>query len=260
MRVAVIGRKGGEFRQREWRLIAEAGHGPYIPAVVVRTLLRQLKQLPPGARACLAELTREQIEEAMSDLSVRTEIIESDRSPLFQSALGDNWSELPPCLQDFHSVQDIESFSGRARVERGKSLTARLISWLFRFPVGGNEIPLTVKVIRTSGGETWERSFAGHILRSFCAPAISSQCYQERFGLFNFELNLVVENNSMSMTVRRGWFLGLPIPEFLLPRSNSREYAEEGLFHFDITLSAPLGTGLIVRYCGHLTPDRLPAS
>lgn len=64
-----------------------------------------------------------------------------------------------------------------------------------------------------------------------------------------------MKNGSMHLPVKRGWFLGIPLPRFLLPVSNSREYAYDGMFHFDVALSAPLGGGLIVRYRGKLTPD-----
>ena len=59
----------------------------------------------------------------------------------------------------------------------------------------------------------------------------------------------------MNLPVRRGWFLGLPIPRPFLPKSDSREYAKDGVFHFDVALGAPLGQGLIVRYRGSLKPD-----
>ena len=60
----------------------------------------------------------------------------------------------------------------------------------------------------------------------------------------------------MRLPVRRGWFLGIPLPKFLLPGSDSREYVADGVFRFDVSLSAPFGGGLIVRYRGSLVPDR----
>lgn len=56
---------------------------------------------------------------------------------------------------------------------------------------------------------------------------------------------------------RGGWFAGMPMPRFLLPKSDSREYAENGLFRFDVTLTAPFGGDLLVKYRGYLRPDRL---
>jgi hypothetical protein len=262
MSVTVVGRTGAGFKQREWRMIAAAGDGPYIPCITARALLRRWEQVAPGARPCLAELTLAEIEAAMSDLSVTTAVEETAPATLFQSSLGDRWGELPTAVRDLHSVHDMESFSGTAHVDRGKSLFARFLAWVFRFPPAGNDVPITVTMTRTECGETWERSFDGHILKSYCTPAQAPYCYRERFWLINFELDLRVEDGYLHLPVRRGWFAGLPLPRFLLPRSDSREYVQGGEFRFDITLSAPLGVGLLARYCGYLRPDRrepLPA-
>ena len=62
-------------------------------------------------------------------------------------------------------------------------------------------------------------------------------------------------DGSLSLPMRRGWLLGLPLPGPLLPISDAREYEADGIFHFDVALGAPLGGGLIVRYRGALTPD-----
>lgn len=59
----------------------------------------------------------------------------------------------------------------------------------------------------------------------------------------------------MHFPVHRGWFLGIPQPRFLLPVSDSREYSVDGVFHFDVSLIAPLGGGHIVRYRGQVKPD-----
>ncbi|MEH6635169.1 MAG: DUF4166 domain-containing protein [Halioglobus sp.] len=256
MSVTVVGRKDTGFRQREWRMIAAAGDGPYIPCITARALLRCLERVPPGARPCLAELTLVEIEEAMSDLCVTTAVDETARATLFQDSLGDQWSKLPPEVQDLHSVQDIESFSGTAEVLSGKSLFARFLARIFRFPAAGDDVPVTVTMTRTEYGEIWERSFDGRILRSHCTPAKAPHRYRERFWLFNCELDLLVEDGCMRLPVRRGWFAGLPLPRFLLPRSDSREYAQNGSFRFDVALSAPFGGGLLVRYRGYLRPDR----
>ena len=65
----------------------------------------------------------------------------------------------------------------------------------------------------------------------------------------------VVENATLSFLVERGWFLGVPIPSFLLPRSCAKEFAIQEHFHFDVGLYAPLTGELLVRYQGHVRPD-----
>jgi len=256
MRVVVVGQTGRTVIRREWRLIAEAGDGPYIPAVAARALIRRLDRVSPGARPCLAEATRMEIEDAMSDLAVSTSNEESPCPTLFQSALAERWDQLPPEVQALHSVQDVESFSGTAQVTRGNSLIARLAAWFFGFPPAAERVPLTVTKFRTETGEIWERNFGGRIFRSYLTPAPVPHRYRERFWLFNYEQDLPVDGGCMRLPVRRGWFLGVPLPRFILPQSDSREYARDGAFHFDVALGAPLGGGLIVRYRGQLQPDR----
>ena len=255
MRVAVVGRRGTELIRREWRLIAEAGDGPYIPAVAARAVIRRLAQIAPGARPCLAEATRTEIEQAMADLAVSTVTDEAPSPTLFQTVLADRWADLSPEVQSLHGVQDVESFSGKAQVTRGDSLIARLIAWLFGFPTAADETPVTVTKMRIGAGEIWERNFGGRVFRSYCKPADSPYRFRERFWLFNFEMDLPVEDGGLRLPVRRGWLLGILLPRFLLPKSESREYALNGVFHFDVALSAPFGGGLIVRYRGHLQPD-----
>jgi hypothetical protein len=256
MRVAVVGRRGNEVIRREWRLIAEAGDGPSIPAVAARAIIRRIEQVAPGARPCLAEAPRAEMEQAMTDLAVSTVMDETPSPSLFRSVLAGRWTELPPEIQSLHDIQDIESFSGKARVTRGDSRIARFTAWVFGFPAATDDTSVTVVKTCTSQGEIWERNFGGRIFRSHCTPAATPYRVREGFWPFNFEIDLSVEEGSLRFPVRRGWCLGIPLPHFLLPKSESREYALNGVFHFDVALMAPFGGGLIVRYRGHLQPDR----
>jgi Domain of unknown function (DUF4166) len=185
-------------------------------------------------------------------------ITRSDRPTLFQAALGETFHCLPRCVQRLHSVQDAESFSGRARVTRGRGLIALVAAWLFRFPKEGDDVPLTITKTRTARGETWERNFAGRRLRSSLTPSPRPAHYRERFGPFNYEQELPVKDGTLHLPVRRGWLLGIPLPSLLLPGSCSREFAVNGQFHFDVGLYAPLTGVLIVRYRGWLSPDAAP--
>ncbi len=174
---------------------------------------------------------------------------------LFQVAFGDRWRELPPSVQKLHSVQEAESFSGLAKVTRGRSLLARFAAWFFKFPRAGEAVPLTITKIRTATGETWVRDFDGRVFRSFLTPSPRPFHYRERFWAFNYEQELPVQDSALHLPVRRGWFLGAPLPAFLLPRSCSTEYAIDNQFHFDVGLYAPMTGDLIVRYEGWVDPD-----
>ena len=260
MQVAVTGKVNGTIHQRIWRLVAEAGDGPYVPCIVARALLRAPDKVAPGARPCLSEIPLADIEAALSDIAVSTATSEHDRSGLFQSALRERWTALASEAQTLHDVQDVESFSGTAQVTRGTSLLARFTAWFVGFPAAGDNVPLTVTKTRTEDGEIWERNFDGQVFRSCLTPSATPYSYRERFWLFTFEVELPVANGVMHLPVRRGWFAGIAIPRLILPASDAREYVDDGTFHFDVALSAPLGQGLIVRYRGSLTPDGEPAT
>ena len=260
MQVAVTGKVNGTIHQRICRLVAEAGDGPYVPCIVARALLRAPDKVAPGARPCLSEIPLADIEAALSDIAVSTATSEHDRSGLFQSALRERWTALASEAQTLHDVQDVESFSGTAQVTRGTSLLARFTAWFVGFPAAGDNVPLTVTKTRTEDGEIWERNFDGQVFRSCLTPSATPYSYRERFWLFTFEVELPVANGVMHLPVRRGWFAGIAIPRLILPASDAREYVDDGTFHFDVALSAPLGQGLIVRYRGSLTPDGEPAT
>ena len=136
---------------------------------------------------------------------------------LFQSALADRWHALPPEVQALHSVQHVQTFSGTAHVTRGTTLVARFAAWFFGFPPAAESVPLTVTKTRTATGETWERNFDGRAFRSYLTPSPLPYRYRERFWLFVYEQDLPVIDGCMHLPVRRGWFLGIPIPRFLLP-------------------------------------------
>lgn len=254
MTVRVVGAQDGEHKIATWTLVADAGEGPFVPAVPARAIIARIASIPAGARPCLAELTLSDFEAAVSDLKIATTASVSDHPTLFRAALGELWHELPPAVRRMHSVQDIESFSGRAEVTRGTSILARLAAAFFRFPKAGTDVPLTITKSRTSSGEIWERNFAGRVFRSYLTPSGPGR-YKERFWLFNYEQDLPVLNATLHLPVRRGWFAGIPLPRFLLPASRSREFAVDGQFRFDVGLHAPLGGGLIVRYQGWVEPD-----
>lgn len=176
------------------------------------------------------------------------------RTRLFEHALQERWALLPPPVQALHRVDDVERHSGMAQVERGRTVIARVVCACFGFPPAAASLPLTVTMLRTDSGETWERDFAGHVFRSYLTPASAPYRCRERFGWFDFELELLAEAGRLRLAIRRGWFFGLPIPNFVLPTSDSYEYAEDGTFHFDVSLGARIAGGLIVRYRGWLRP------
>jgi hypothetical protein len=259
MSVMVIA--GGE--RRFWRLLAEDGDGPFIPAVATRALLRR-SSLPLGAAPALTAITLEEAEAAMSDLRVRSESAVEPFCPIFPQVLGPDFAALPDPVRATHLTAGQSHWQGRATVTRGKGLWGRFLCLLFRFPAQAEDVPAEVTKTATASGEVWQRRFGRQGFRSRLAAG--SGGITESFGLFTFLLALTVQDGALHYSVAAGRLGRLPLPRWLLPVSRSREYVRDGVFHFDVKLLAPLTREVVVHYRGFLSaarrsdPARVPAS
>lgn len=241
-----------------WTLKAGPRHGPYVPTIAVRTLLQHIHLIEPGARACIDELPLDKFVAAMHDIDITTDTHQNEFVYLFKNALGAPWHSLPAPLQKTHCVVDRVVLTGSAKVTRGTSLIGRLIATLFRFPTASNDTPLQVTKTRIGDVEVWQRNFAGKTFQSTLSKIRSTgtqynhPTIQEQFGLMKFTLELPIIDNAMHMHVVKGSCLGIPIPRWLLPVSNTREYVKNNRMHFSVELLGPLNIGLFVRYEGSL--------
>ncbi len=179
---------------------------------------------------------------------------EHTSDPLFAQALKADWADLPAPIRALHEFERRAEFQGFVDVERGTHLLARLCLLFLPFPKDGIDIPVKVIKTRNATGETWQRMFRGQSFTTYLRFRKKTMRVTERFGPFRFELGMRARKGAIRLPVRRGWFLGIPLPRFLLPKSEAREYVAAGEFRFDIALYAPLKTGLLIRYRGFLAP------
>ncbi|MDF1731980.1 MAG: DUF4166 domain-containing protein [Minwuia sp.] len=257
MVVNVVGRTDGSDLHRRWTLIAEAGEGPYVPTIPARTLLRQFDNCVPGARPCLAEFTLADAETAMADLEIGFHQETRPVPCLFEAALGTDWPRLAPEIRRLHAFRDGDAFSGTAQVTRGRGWLPHLAAAFFGFPPAGSGVPVQVTMRRLEGAESWVRQFGDRRFRSRLRPGGTGRVW-ERFGPFSFLIALGVSDGALDFPVVAGRFLGLAMPGFLLPYSESRESVRDGAFHFDVALHLPLTRQLMVRYRGSLRPSPDP--
>jgi len=259
MCVRVIGQTpNGRFEQRDWTLIAEAGDGPHIPAIPARVMCGKLigGGVASGARACLGEFSLQEAETALTTLRVSMHRESRLYLPLFAAALGEQFERLPAALRDLHSVVDLRIWKGTAEVARGRGVLSKLAGAIVGFPPSGRDVPVTVTMHRTAGRETWTRDFGGVKFRSTLSaagPDGSGRIF-ERFGLLKFTMALAFENGHLRFPVVAGSCLGIPLPGFLLPLSETSEFViADGRAGFDVSISMPVA-GLIAHYRGTLSP------
>ncbi|MEO9825916.1 MAG: DUF4166 domain-containing protein [Paracoccaceae bacterium] len=236
--------------RRWWRLLVEEGDGPYIPTIAIRALLRRTS-LPLGAGPALETITLAEAEAAMSDLKVRSERGTEVVQTIFQDVLGAEFEKLPETIRATHMTKVISRWRGKASVRRGQSTWSKLLGWGFGFPASVDDIQVEVIKTVTRSGETWERRFGERRFKSYLAP--NARGMTERFGPFTFRLGLKVVEGCLYYPVISGRIGLLPMPRWLLPTSDAREYEKNGRFHFDVKLSAPFTNKLLVHYQGELS-------
>ncbi|MBY2995854.1 DUF4166 domain-containing protein [Rhizobium leguminosarum] len=244
-----------------WHLIAEGDDGPFIPVIAVDALVRRLLTgIRPenGARPAAGELQLADFEAAFQRFSITSGITmenEDARQPLYQRILGSAWERLPPALAALHAG-GARVASGRARIERGGGLLARIVARVIGFPPAGEDVPVTVRFVPDGDKEIWTRDFGGTVFRSrqVEAKGRDRDLLAEVFGPFRVLMALVPDGERLRLVVR-GWrFLGIPLPMFLAPGGDTYEEERDGRFHFHVEIGGRL-TGLVVRYTGWLVVE-----
>ncbi|CAF1280035.1 unnamed protein product [Adineta steineri] len=251
----------GHIYERSWHLIAEGDIGPFIPTLGIDAIIHRILdgKIPiSGARAATTDLELEDYDNLFKKLGIITGQRESINKTntsltLYQKLLDQAWHQLPYSLQRMHSYTTNTKVAGIAKVERGTSITSKLIAMLFRFPQAGQEIPVQVVFHPNIKGELWTRTFAGRSFSSWQMEGHgrSDKLLNERFGPFTFGLALVINSEKLYLIVQNWSFLGIPLPSFLAPNGISYEYDNNGQFCFNVEIKHRF-TGLIVRYSGWL--------
>ena len=261
MRVSVTGRDArGRLWVRNWTLVAEQGMGPFVPTLPAFTLIPRLRAgaITPGARPCLEEVSLAEIETAGRARHMDFARSARAASTLYEGVLGEAWTRLPPAVRALHDVVDQLCFEGESRVIGGSHPLSSLVRWIMGFPPAGEAVPVRVTMECRDGAEHWQRQFGRHRFSSVLSRYQGDPPghLRERFGAMQFELSLPADASGLQMPLHRGWFLGIPLPKFLLPRSETREFVDgQGRFNFDVDVSLPL-IGRVVRYQGWLLPVR----
>jgi hypothetical protein len=256
MKVSVLGKdKADHYQRLEWDLIADDGNGPNIPTLPISILLNRLldgESIKSGARPCLGEVSLEELDVAFSDFGGKAQVNSCKAMPVFQTVLGDAFSDLPEPVRALHSNFGKATYAGRASVKGATGLLGRIASRLVGFPSEADDTAVRVTITSDDKSEVWRREFGGRIFHSHLG--VDEEGYaQERFGPLVFRLGLKCEDGKLYFPVSRARLFGvMPIPGFLLPQSIAHESVdEEGRFVFDVLIRFRFG-GRIAHYQGWL--------
>lgn len=193
----------------------------------------------------------------------------SDEAPthsLFEAVFGASFEALPASWQRLHLVTGRHVYLGGVEVIRGEGLVAGLLCWMMGLPRSGTaEMKLVIEKLldETGHSERWARHFGASEFSTVLtlpkvnrtSPLSDGYILHERFGPIRFIVGLEIDKASVKWRLL-GWrFLSLPLPAFLVPRSETVEFVDEaGRYRFDIDLSL-IGFGRLIAYRGWLVPD-----
>jgi Domain of unknown function (DUF4166) len=260
--------------ERSWHMLAEGSDGPLIPSMAVATIVqRSLDGRPPwpGARPATNELELADYDAQFARRMITTGVrqtptdeqpqTDAQPAPLYQRVLGSAWDGLPLAIRAMHSPGTGMEARGRADIDRGGHIVARLLASLFGFPPAARDVPVSVYFKVDALSETWVRTFGSNRFASHQSAGTGRAEYliNERFGPFTFGLALVRSPDRLSLVVRRWTFLGVPLPATLAPFGDTYETVEGNRFRFHVEIRLPL-IGLLVRYRGWLVPEKAVAA
>lgn len=252
------GNEPGHPVTRSWHLLAEADDGPLIPSMAIEALIRKVMagDAPaPGARPAVGALALQDYEALFARRAITTGWRDdSTPGPLYPRILGKAFDQLPPLLQALHRPGPRSQWAGEAHVTAGTGALPRLVATLFGFPKAADRVPVTVTFTTDAlGTEIWARNFGGRIMRSTQAEGRGRNTHlvEEQFGPLRFGLALVWDKDRLRIIPRRWSLMGLPLPQFLMPKGESYEQQEGDRFRFHVEITLPL-FGPVVCYDGWL--------
>ncbi|MGA0545315.1 DUF4166 domain-containing protein [Brevundimonas sp. VNH65] len=258
MRVEALGTGAdGRGRRAVWRLVAEPGAGPVTPTLAALAAVKRItaKQVEPGARICVGELTLAELDAEMDRHPLHRDI-ETGRAALFARAVGEAaFDGLPGGLRRLHEGLGVESWRGEAVCDGPASLLAGLVGRLIGFPARSGVAPVEVVIDADGRRSVWRRRIGPARFKSVLSNPRPGGRISERFSLVTVELRLEATPDRLIYHVV-GWRLGpVPLPRALAPRTTTHEQIDvEGRFTFDVEIGLPM-LGRVVRYRGWLKPS-----
>jgi hypothetical protein len=171
--------------------------------------------------------------------------------PLYRRLLGSGFDALPPRVRELHDLGGVSVWEGRARVERGRSLPARIAAALTSLPPEAADCPLRVTFEAIEGREIWSRQFGTALFRS--VQYEQGGLLRERVGPSTFVFTPLASGEGLALRLDGFRVLGLPLPRRLHPAVRTFESERDGRYRFEVEASLP-PAGLLVRYSGWLEP------
>ena len=169
--------------------------------------------------------------------------------PLYRRLLGAAFDTLPARVRELHDLAGVSVWQGRAKVERGRFVVARIAATLSSLPPEGDDQPLRVTFAAVGDKEIWARQFGKALFRSVQYERNGQ--LRERVAITTFVFTAVASADGLALRLDGFRLLGLPMPRLVHPAVRTFESERDGRYHFEAEAHLPR-VGLLVRYTGWL--------
>lgn len=244
---------------REWHVLAEGDDGPFIPSMACAALIHKWCEHPPeiGARDASQELSLEDFDPFFEARDIRFGWRqETENVHGFEQILSHEFNNLPEPVRVLHAPEGVTKWTGKTKAEGPSNILGRLAGLVAGVNVRTGETDTVVTITPTPKGEVWERNFGGRKFKSRLTPGTGKNAHlmMEHFGPLKFALALITKEDRLYFIPRRWFFLGVPMPQFLLPKGDTFETVKDGKFQFNVDLKVPF-IGRIAKYQGWLEKE-----
>lgn len=174
-------------------------------------------------------------------------------SSIYRQVLGTQFDNLPPRLKSFHDALGKTAYAGEAEVEGPRGFLATILAILIGAPSRSGRGTIQFILEATSRQEHWTRIFAGKTMRSTLRP--DGLWLVERLGAAKAHLALSIDGSYLRMKLVRLTMLGIPCPQWLMPRVVADECQRDDRLYFIVEAEVPFA-GRVIAYRGYLEPTR----
>ncbi len=241
---------------REWHILAEGDDGPFIPSMACAAIISRWKssQPKPGARAAHQELDLNDFRPFFGNRNILYGWRSFSKTDyVFEKVLSNEFNNLREQVRVLHAPDGPTVWKGQTQAEGPSNILGKLAGLIAGVNVKTGETETTVTITPKPNGEVWERNFGGRTFKSRLTPGKGKNEYlmMEHFGPLKFALALVHKDQRLYFIPRRWFFLGIPMPQFLLPKGDTYETVTDSKFEFHVDLQVPI-IGRVAKYQGWL--------
>lgn len=171
--------------------------------------------------------------------------------------LGPQFARLHPLLQTLHREGGV--LSGPVVIAFGTGLAGvigRRLARRLGIPDRAGAHTLRVDISHDPGNLYWDRCFdAGTRMASVFVPfgTWPDGGWRERTGPVELWLGVDIDDGGWTWRLRGARAFGLPLPRWLLPRSQAGKRIVDGRYRFFVSFALP-GLGTVLSYGGDLLP------